>query len=590
MFQENIDQIIRLIDKSKRILLLTHAKADCDGLGAMISMYLVLKELGKEVTAITSDPTPKNLNFLPAVDIIQNSLSAGRDFIITLDCSKTPVNKIKYNLENNRVNIIVTPKGGNFSASDVTFSEGGAKFDLIISFDAGNLEHLGPVYDQNTEMFFNTPIINIDHHASNTDFGQVNLVDIMGASTTEVLFFLLQEAEKKYNKTLITEDIATLLLAGIITDTGSFQHANTSPRSMETAAKLLDLGARQQEIIKNIYKTKKLSTLKLWGIVLSKVQTDPVHRIVWSTISKRNLEESGATAEETGDIIDELLSNAPGAEIIFMIKYNEGGFISVSMRSTNNQTDVGKFAADHGGGGHVRASGYKITQFASFEEEVSNVIAQVKAFQAQRLNIHPEDLAGAQNLPAKPPIQAVQQQQQPQPPAQPAPKTPASAQPIPAKTPAPATPATPVAPIAPIMAPKPTQPPKPAQPPKPTPPPPISVPGKPAPASQNTEKATYLDFKTTPPPIPGEDEKDEEEEEEKPAEAATPAPVAGKAEPAKNAQPEQPAPVAAPGGDAPRPKRRRRKKRHPAGTQPQTGAPTQNSAPQAPSKSDKLFQ
>ena len=106
-------------------------------------------------------------------------------------------------------------------------------------------------------MFYETPVINIDHHASNNDFGQINLVDVVAASTTEVLYKVLLEAEQKYEKKLITEDVATLLLAGIITDTGSFQHANTSPKSMEVSAELLDLGARQQEIIKNIYKTKK---------------------------------------------------------------------------------------------------------------------------------------------------------------------------------------------------------------------------------------------------------------------------------------------------------------------------------------------
>lgn len=388
------EQILNLIDKSQNILLLTHAKADCDGLGAILSTYAVLNELGKNVTAVTNDPTPENLAFLPSINIVQNSLASSKDFVITLDLTKTPLSKIKYNLEGeNQVNIVITPKSGMFSEEDVSFNQGENKYDLIMVFDAGNLEHLGPIYDRNSEMFFETPIINIDHHASNTDFGQVNMVDVVAASTTEVLYKLLKNMEKKYDKKLITEDIATLLLAGIITDTGSFQHANTSPKSMEVSAELLDLGGRQQEIIKNIYKTKKLSTLKLWGTVLSKVQVDPIYRMVWSTISQEDLTESGAKADESEGIIDDLLSNAPGAEVIMLIKYNEEGYTSVSMRSTTNSVDVGKIASDMGGGGHVRAAGYKERGGKPFDQVISEILAQVRKYQGERLNIHPEAIA-----------------------------------------------------------------------------------------------------------------------------------------------------------------------------------------------------
>ncbi|MBU1017907.1 DHH family phosphoesterase [Patescibacteria group bacterium] len=385
------DQIISLTDKSQKILLLTHAKADCDGLGAALSLYLILKEMGKEVAVATNDPAKENQNFLPAIDILQNSLAGSSDFVISLDTSKTPIGKIKYNTEGNRLNIIITPKNGVFSGEDVFFEHGKNKYDLIFTLDTGNFEHLGPIYDANVEMFYETPVINIDHHSSNTDFGQVNLVNVTAASTTEVLYEFLIHWGNKLNQKLITEDIATLLLAGIITDTGSFQHANTSPRAMETASKLLDLGARQQEIIKNIYKTKKLSTLKLWGIVLSKIQVDPVHRMVWSAISQEDLQEADAVSEETEGIIDDLLTNAPGAEIIFLIKHNPD-CVSVSMRSTGNQIDVGKLSAEMGGGGHARAAGFKVRDGRPFDQIASEVVAKIREFQAERLNLHGEDL------------------------------------------------------------------------------------------------------------------------------------------------------------------------------------------------------
>ncbi len=384
-------QILNLIEKSQSILLLTHAKADCDGLGSMISMYMTLQRLGKDVVAATNDPAPEALSFLPGIQMVQHSVSSN-NFVIALDISRTPLDKIKYKLsdDKSKINIIVTPKSGHFKPEDVNFGREEGSFDLIMVFDTGNLEHLGPIYDQNSELFFKTPVINIDHHASNTDYGQVNYVDVVAASTTEVMIGVLEAMESKYDQKFIDEDVATLLLAGLITDTGSFQHANTSPRAMEVAAKLLGMGARQQEIIKNIYKTKKLSTLKLWGTILSKVQTDPIYRLVWSDISKNDLMDTGATTEESEGLIDDLLSNAPGAEVIMLFKYNEEGYVSVSMRSTTNSVDVGKICSDMGGGGHVRAAGFKRRDGSSLEKLIEDTLVKVRAYQGERLNIHPD--------------------------------------------------------------------------------------------------------------------------------------------------------------------------------------------------------
>ncbi len=381
------EQITNLIEKSQKILILTHARADCDGLGSALSAYLVLKEMGKDVTVSTNDPAPENLMFLPSINIVRNSVSDSNKFVISVDASRVKLDKIEVDEQGDKVNIVITPADGILTQADVTFPTGADKYDLIMVLDTGNLEHLGPLYDKNVELFYETPVINIDHHASNTEFGQINLVDVTASSATEILFEYLEWLENKKKKKMITEDVATLLLGGIITDTGSFQHANTSPRALDTSAKLLDLGARQQEIIKHIFKTKKLSTLKLWGIILSKVQVDPVHRMVWSTISKDDLQEADADPSETEGIIDDLLTNAPGAEIIFLIKQNPD-LVSISMRSTNNQADVGKFSADNGGGGHIRAAGFKVKDGRGFEEIVNEVVGKVRQYQAERLNIH----------------------------------------------------------------------------------------------------------------------------------------------------------------------------------------------------------
>jgi len=133
------DQILNLIDKSQSIMLLTHAKADCDGLGSMISMYLALQALGKDVIAVTNDPAPDALTFLPSINIVQNAISS-KNFVITLDISKTALSKIKYKLDDDhtKVNIIVTPENGHYKPEDLSFGHEQGNFDLIITFDTGN--------------------------------------------------------------------------------------------------------------------------------------------------------------------------------------------------------------------------------------------------------------------------------------------------------------------------------------------------------------------------------------------------------------------------------------------------------------------
>ncbi|MFC1748420.1 bifunctional oligoribonuclease/PAP phosphatase NrnA, partial [Pseudomonadota bacterium] len=311
------------------------------------------------------------------------------DFIVTLDCHKNKIDTIKTKLEHDKVNIIITAKKGKFASKDVSFHHGPSKYDLIITVDTAALEQLGRFYEDNTEMFTEIPVINIDHHASNDNFGKINFIDVMSSATTELLIPLVEDIEKEEGKELMDEDVATLLLAGIITDTGSFQNANTTPRSFAASAKLIKHGARQQEIIQHVFKTKHLSTLRLWGRILSNINVDKVHRFVWSTISKRDFEDTGSRPDETGGIIDELLTNAPDAEIVLLLKQKEGGVVSGSLRSTTASVDASQIAEFFGGGGHVRAAGFKVSgeDLRKVEEKV---IDRIRAYQAERLNLEEE--------------------------------------------------------------------------------------------------------------------------------------------------------------------------------------------------------
>lgn len=386
-------QIIETIKRSNSVLIMPSAPVDGDSLGSALALYWVLKKIGKEVTVVCADPIPDTFEFLPTTSLIRNEFMADRDFIVALDMKKSAIKTIHTKMEHDKVNVVFTPSKGQFKPEDVSFHYGPSRYDLIITVDTADLQQLGRFYDDNTDLFTKIPLINIDHHASNGNFGRINYVDMMCSATTEILFPLIQDMEKEFGMELMDSDTATLLLAGIITDTGSYQNANTTPRSFSVSAQLIKHGARQQEIIQHIFKTKQLSTLRLWGRILTNMKTDPKYHFAWSTISRKDLDETGSREDETGGIIDELMTNAPGTEIVFLLKEKAEGLISGSIRTTTASADASLIAETFGGGGHVQASGFKVKSKDLYSVE-KQMIERVKAYQKERLGIPDEEEDG----------------------------------------------------------------------------------------------------------------------------------------------------------------------------------------------------
>lgn len=378
------EQIIKQFQRSNNILILPSAPADGDSLGSALALYRVFTKLGKKVTVISAEPVPRDLKFLPLIEKIGEEFKGNDDFVITVHAH---IKDIKHYMEPGKVNIVLTPEEGTMiNVSDISLHDKMADFDLIITVDTAELHQLGKFYEHHPEMFYKVPVINIDHHTSNAEYGTINYVVITASATTEIITPLIQKIEETTEQKLMDPDIATLLLAGIITDTGSFQHSNTTPNAFAAAAELLDAGARQQEIIKNVYKTKSLSTLKLWGQVLSKIEYDKEHKFVWSTISQQDLYETGAQMEESGAIIDELLNNAPGAEIVALLKEKQPGLLSGSLRSISPEIDASAMANLFGGGGHKQAAGFKIKDI-NFDEGVKSVVDTIRREQEKRHGI-----------------------------------------------------------------------------------------------------------------------------------------------------------------------------------------------------------
>ncbi len=375
------NQALDLLRKANRILI-APSTPDGDSIGSALALMLVLRRLGKEVTVVSVAPTPDYLVFLPHTEEIQSQISGSKDFVISLDIDQTEVDHLKYEVENGKLKIIVTPKNGRFTQGNVSFPAGMPQFDLIVTVDTGDLVQLGKLTEDYQDLFKNTPMLNIDHHSSNGKFGTYNFLDFKVSSTTQMLVPILEAFEKESGEKLIDDDVATLLLTGLVTDTGSFQHSNTTPEAFEVAAQLLDRGARQQQIIKHIFKTKSLATLKLWGRVLSKIQYDPELKLTYSTITLQDLADTGAESDDSGGIIDELMTNAPGAEIVMLLKEKEPGFVSGSFRAPGQLADVSQVASRMNGGGHKKAAGFRIRE-KTMDQALETALDVVRVYMAE---------------------------------------------------------------------------------------------------------------------------------------------------------------------------------------------------------------
>ncbi len=381
MDQSAKQQTVELIKNSNSIVLITHQDPDGDGLGSILALGLVLKSLDKKVTMVSPGQVPTRYQFLPSIDQVTTKLEGNKDFVIALDTSTTQVEKLGYknSPDQDKLKIVVTPKSGTFTSEDVSFEWGANQFDLMIVLDSPSTDRLGAIFEQNATLFYETPLINIDHHPSNERFGKVNWVDLTATSTAELLIPLIESLQSAQAKTgtLVNEDVATALLTGLIDDTGSFQNINTTPRSLTQAAQLIALGARQQEIVNHLYKMKPLSTLKLWGRVLTRVERDQQANFAYSVIRAQDWQETGADAQALTSAIDEIFKIADGVEFVALLS-ERNDRIRVSLRSVNQNRDVFKIANELGGGGHPAAAAFDFALSEDFDETVLEIIEKIR--------------------------------------------------------------------------------------------------------------------------------------------------------------------------------------------------------------------
>ena len=325
------EKLFELISKSQRILIALPEHPNGDTLGGSLALASFLRKLSKEVEVYCAQKDFGSLSFLPGIEQVHHEIVFPKSFVITVKTENAKLDELSYDLLPENVNIYLKPKEGVFSPEDVSFSSDVTRFNLIICVDVASLESLGALYEKNAEMFFAVPKVNIDNHIHNDNYGNINIVDVTASSSSEILLALLRD----YEASLIDQDIATNLLTGIITETNSFQHNKTTPSSFVNASELISYGAQQQEIVKNLFKTKELPVLKLWGRAMARIQTIPEYATIFSVVGISDIEKSEAGEAEIFQVAQDFMVNINDAKILFFVA-ERLGYLEMYVASNPN--------------------------------------------------------------------------------------------------------------------------------------------------------------------------------------------------------------------------------------------------------------
>jgi phosphoesterase RecJ-like protein len=297
-----IDRIIEAIKASETICVVGHLRPDGDCIGSQLGLTLALLGAGKKVTCWNQDPLPAKLAFLDPKKIIQ-------------------------------------------------MPEKGRAFDCVIATDCASLERLGTTADciKERKLF-----INIDHHACNTRYADINWIAAREPSAGELIFRLLKVANWP-----ITPGIADCLFTAVSTDTGSFQYPTTRPGTYHVAGELVKRGANLAKICDEVYQSYPLARARLLRHVYNKFRLTHNNRIAYFWLKKTDYTRTGSDPSDSEGLIDHIRDIDP-VVVACMFEEVEPELSRVSLRSKSTKVDVNKIAQQFGGGGHPAAAGARI--------------------------------------------------------------------------------------------------------------------------------------------------------------------------------------------------------------------------------------
>ena len=309
-------QIKQLIQDSHYILVCFRPGNDLDSAACALAWKNILEKEGKQIDIVSQGFNQyKIIKFLIGSEHIKNELSHLQKFTIKVDISKTKIDSLSYDIKDNWLYIHLNPKQGIISKKELRTAQSSFKYDLIITINSPDLESLGDIFENNTDLFYRLPIINIDHQSGNEHYGAVNVVELNKASSAEITYELF----KQINNSLVDANIATALLTGIINKTRSFKTNNITPFTLNVSSELMNRGADREKIVKYLYYNRSVNSLKIWGQALTHLKHDSNLGLVYTAITRDELIRSQASEEELTELIDELILNSPDAKLILLL-------------------------------------------------------------------------------------------------------------------------------------------------------------------------------------------------------------------------------------------------------------------------------
>lgn len=319
-------QFLELLKPAAHPLILLPPLPSRDAVSSGIALALFLSALGKKPTLAAEriDERRSDLAFLVWPEATLSAISGARDFVLSFNTEHNNILDVRTERLDKELRIHLTPERGTIDPRDFSFILAKYKFDVVITIDAPDKESLGRLYEENPDIFYEVPIINIDRHSNNEQYGQLNLVDVTASSASEIVAHYIEAIGKEF----IDTNVAEALLAGIMAATDSFQKKNTTPKTLGLASALMGHGADQQKIVKNLYKTQPLHILKLWGRVMGNIRSDDTLRFMWAPVTLEDLVESRSKSDDLPVVLDKIRNNYAGATI-FALFFKE---TATSMR------------------------------------------------------------------------------------------------------------------------------------------------------------------------------------------------------------------------------------------------------------------
>jgi phosphoesterase RecJ-like protein len=304
-----MDQIINQIKQAQHILLTSHSDPDGDAVSSVLALGLALSHLDKKITLYNSSPIPAVYRFLPSVERI--------------------VKRIK--------------------KADT--------YDLALVLDCGDLSRVGP--DSSTISQIST-VINIDHHISNTGFGDIQLIDPDACSTAEIVYRLI-----KTLKVPLDREIATSIYTGILTDTGSFRFSNTNQAAFAISHEMTELGVEPYRVAQHVFGTYSLERIKLLNLALDSLEISENGKLSIMTITNAMFDFTETQPEDVDGMIN-YARRIQDVKMAALIQEQRNGKsksdgrrrFHVSLRS-DGSVDVAAIAGAFGGGGHPSAAGFQ---------------------------------------------------------------------------------------------------------------------------------------------------------------------------------------------------------------------------------------